>query len=109
MTNQLALDFNVKADTDKAKVLALLKSKPVITNADLQEIGLAVTGRNRISDLRKDEGYVIAQKGAGHGEGWAKNAYRIVWHPGETPDPQIEDALRADGWWIRPEEWRKRR
>ena len=106
---QLALTFNIKADTDKARVLALLKSQMIVTNADLKAHNLDHTGRNRISDLRRDDGYVIAQKGAGQGDDWLKNAYRIVWHPGETPDPQIEDALRADGWWIRPEEWRKKR
>lgn len=46
------------------RVLELLESRPIITNYDLKLIGLAYIGRNRISDLRKKYGYVIAQRGA---------------------------------------------
>ena len=102
---QPVFDFGITDGTQEAKVLALLKGQSIVYNADFQAAGIALTARNRISSLR-DKGYVIAQKGSGQGEEWLKNAYHLIWHPGETPDPAVEDAWRADGWWIRPEEWR---
>jgi hypothetical protein len=103
--NQPTFDFTTKEDTQEGKVLAMLKTNRIVTNRDFTAAGLSLIARNRVSNLRS-KGYVIAQKGTGQGDEWLNNAYRLVWYPGETQDPIVEEALRADGWWVRPEEWK---
>ena len=103
--NQIALNFDVHEDTQEGTVLAMLKGGVSVTNADFQAAGISHIARNRISNLRR-KGYVIAQRGFGQGDEWLKNAYRLVLYPGELPDKAVEDKLRAEGWWIRPAEWK---
>ncbi len=104
--NQIALEFDVHTDTQEGVVLEMLRRLHIVTNKDLKEAGISHIARNRISDLRR-KGYVIAQKGFGQGESWLENAYRLVWYPGDHLDPAVEDKLREEGWWIRPQEWKK--
>ena len=106
--NQPSLDFTTKENTQEGVVLALLRSKTTVTNRDFQAAGISHIARNRVSALR-EKGYVIAQRGVGQGDDWLDNAYRIIWYPGEVQDQAVEAKFRTEGWWIRPEEWRKKK
>lgn len=89
--------------TQKKAVFDLLLQMPVVRNFDFDRIGLKYIARNRISELRRD-GCVIAQKGAGTGEAFLENAYRLVRKPGDPENLVLEARLRAEGWKVHPRE-----
>lgn len=85
-------------------VRRLIETNEVVTHRMMREAGVDYTGRNRISNLRRQEGYVIAQR---NGQTVEENAYSLVSRPGHTPDLFLVQKLAAEGWTVYPEKRRK--
>lgn len=87
--------------TQEKIILSMLRFRRPVTLGELFDAGVAYTGRNKIGELRRHDGFIIGQK---YGTRPSLNAYLLVAEPNETVDRAEVARLTADGWKYLPQE-----